>query len=317
LEYLEIPISVKGIGSFAFRGCSSLKEIKIPNGVIEIKRSVFKDCLNLKNIIIPNTIVKIGNEAFMNCSSLKELHLPYNIEEIGDFVFCGCKSLVDLSLSKDNKHFLFDNNILFNEDKSRILLYLRNDNLETYSIPNSVIKVDGFAFEYNKTLEYIEISDNVTETDGCAFSGVKSLKGIEVSSHNQYFSSEDGILFSKDRQVLERIPIGKNITEYNIPEEVIEIGEHALCGCSTLQKINIPKKVRRIKTCAFDNLDNLKELHIQIIDIYKCNIHNNIFARSEIFESSILYVPSGTRWDYRHHPVFGKFKNIEIERRYI
>ena len=26
-----------------------------------------------------------------------------------------------------------------------------------------------------------------------------------------------------------------------------------------------------------------------------------------------LYIPSGTRWAYRHHPVFGKFKNIGIE----
>ena len=28
-----------------------------------------------------------------------------------------------------------------------------------------------------------------------------------------------------------------------------------------------------------------------------------------------LYIPSGTRWAYRHHPGFGRFKNIELEKK--
>ena len=35
--------------------------------------------------------------------------------------------------------------------------------------------------------------------------------------------------------------------------------------------------------------------------------------REELFDTCTLYVPSGTRWAYRHHPVFGKFKNIVTE----
>ena len=31
------------------------------------------------------------------------------------------------------------------------------------------------------------------------------------------------------------------------------------------------------------------------------------------FDNCVLHVPSGTRWDYRHHPIFGKFKNIVTE----
>ena len=29
------------------------------------------------------------------------------------------------------------------------------------------------------------------------------------------------------------------------------------------------------------------------------------------FDNCTLCIPSGTRWAYRHHSIFGKFKNIE------
>lgn len=39
------------------------------------------------------------------------------------------------------------------------------------------------------------------------------------------------------------------------------------------------------------------------------------YAFDEItFNDCILHIPSGTRWDYRHHSIFGKFKNIVTER---
>ena len=33
-----------------------------------------------------------------------------------------------------------------------------------------------------------------------------------------------------------------------------------------------------------------------------------------IYDECVLHIPSGTRWAYRHHPIFGKFKNIVTER---
>ena len=45
----------------------------------------------------------------------------------------------------------------------------------------------------------------------------------------------------------------------------------------------------------------------------------NIYISEDAFEDDTfnlctLYIPSGTRWAYRHHPILGKFKNIEIEK---
>ena len=152
--------------------------------------------------------------------------------------------------------------------------------------------------------------------DGQEFSRDYIQCGDEVYDESGRITESDSpidydALFNTPQQTDVQLELNNTIN--NIPEEVIEIGAHALCGCSTLQKINIPKTVRKIKTCAFDKLEELKELHIQIIDIEQCEIHEEMFNRSKIFDSCTLYVPSGTRWEYRHHPVFGKFKNIEIE----
>ena len=51
----------------------------------------------------------------------------------------------------------------------------------------------------------------------------------------------------------------------------------------------------------------------------RCKDIDNIeFGRSpfdnDIFDECVLHIPSGTRWSYRHHPIFGEFKNIVTER---
>lgn len=48
-------------------------------------------------------------------------------------------------------------------------------------------------------------------------------------------------------------------------------------------------------------------------DLDKVDVSVSSFD-SVSFDDCILHVPSGTRWAYRHHPVFSKYKNIVTER---
>lgn len=57
----------------------------------------------------------------------------------------------------------------------------------------------------------------------------------------------------------------------------------------------------------------LKSIHIHIADIENRCIGVGVFDGINT-DDCVLYIPPGTRWAYRHHPVFGKFKNIEIEK---
>ena len=57
---------------------------------------------------------------------------------------------------------------------------------------------------------------------------------------------------------------------------------------------------------------SLKGLHFRVEKPENIEVEDNAFDE-EAFEKCILFIPPGIRWAYRHHPIFGKFKNIEIE----
>jgi len=110
----------------------------------------------------------------------------------------------------------------------------------------------------------------------------------------------------------------------NIPDSVTEIVLGAFSGCSSLQSIDIPDSVTDIDNWAFKGCSALQSIYIRIKkpeDIsyindegYEENLDNPsqfIFDKS-IFDTCTLFVPPGTRWNYRHHPYFAQFKKIEI-----
>ena len=70
----DIYYKVTRIGSYAFRGCSSLTSINIPDGVTSIGEEAFGGCYNL-DIVIDNSEnnVKVVWNAFENCKSVKWL----------------------------------------------------------------------------------------------------------------------------------------------------------------------------------------------------------------------------------------------------
>ena len=102
------------------------------------------------------------------------------------------------------------------------------------------------------------------------------------------------------------------IRHINIPNSVIDIGEDAFRNCRNLKNVILPNSIKVIKRGIFDGCSSLNSIHMNILDIDNIKISSSDF-NSNIFDNCTLYVQPGTRWIYRHHPIFGKFKNIEIE----
>ena len=76
------------------------------------------------------------------------------------------------------------------------------------------------AFAYCTNLTSIELQSGVTSIENYAFSNCTSLNSINVDKDNQSYSSEDGILFDKEKKKLITYPAGKKEKEYNIPSSV-------------------------------------------------------------------------------------------------
>ena len=104
----------------------------------------------------------------------------------------------------------------------------------------------------------------------------------------------------------------KALQSIDIPNSLTHIGDWAFSECIALQSIDIPNSVTHIGDRVFAHCSNLTSIHIRITDIDSCCVKENAFDDID-FDNCILYIPSGTKWAYRHHPVFRNFKNIEID----
>jgi len=90
------------------------------------------------------------------------------------------------------------------------------------------------------TLTGITIPDSVTsignDTGYDAFYGCTSLTAINVNSGNTMYSSDQGVLFNKDKTTLIKCPQGK-AGAYAIPNSVTSIRWGAFLRCTSLTSV--------------------------------------------------------------------------------
>ena len=134
--------------------------------------------------------------------------------------------------------------------------------LASIEIPSSVTSIGNEAFAYCTNLTSIEIPSGVTSIENYAFSNCTSLNSINVDKDNQSYSSEDGILFDKEKKKLITYPAGKKEKEYNIPSSVTSIGAGTFYGCRSLTRIEIPSSVTSIECLAFYGCTSLTSIEI-------------------------------------------------------
>ena len=112
--------------------------------------------------------------------------------------------------------------------------------LESIIIPEEVTEIGEGTFADCYSLKSITIPQGVTEIGMYAFDYCISLKSINVNTENIYYSTENGVLFNKNKTKIIKYPEGRSdLSEYNIPQGVTEIGEGAFSGCNALKSITI------------------------------------------------------------------------------
>ena len=202
---------------------------------------------NIKTAEIQEGITSIGESAFKGCSSLTSVSIPDSVTSIGVWAFERCSSLTSIN------------------------------------IPEGVTIIKSDAFSGCSSLTSIEIPEGVTSIGWSAFSGCSSLTAINVNENNKNYTSENGVLFNKDKTEMISYPAGKEEKEYKIPNSVTSIERYAFSGCSSLTSIEIPEGVIIIKSDAFSGCSSLTSIEIpegvtsiEEYAFYECSSLTNI-----------------------------------------
>ena len=267
LKSLVIPDSVTNIGDYAFWGCKSLKSLVIPDSVTSIGDYAFDDCTSLSSLVIPEGVTSIGHCAFRGCYSLKSLVIPASVGNIIGNPFSGWNG----ELKCLSPYFIYDNKVLFDKDKSKIIAF-RDKNTTSYVIPDSVSCIEFGAFWKCYSLRSLVIPDSVSSIGCWAFWNCRSLTDIVIpdgvnSIGDRVFS---GCCSLKSLVIPDSVSsIGESafedcgsLSSLVIPEGVTSIGHCAFRGCYSLSNIVIPNGVTSIEDCAFSRCKSLVEVVI-------------------------------------------------------
>ena len=163
------------ICNHAFWHCNSLSDIVIPSSVTSIGDRAFHWCLSLSDFVIPASVTSIGDRAFEDCSSLKYISIPKSVIGLNGNPFAEWNGKLECL----SPNFVYEDDILFNKDKSRIISF-RNQNIRSYVIPSSVTSIGDYAFWYCDSLSEIVIPSSVTSICDSAFYKCKFPDNLEL-----------------------------------------------------------------------------------------------------------------------------------------
>ena len=278
----------------SFDGNSNIKSLTIPEGVTIIEQGVLRSCTSLRSISLPQSLTSMNGED-LNCSS--------DLEEI--------------VLNEANTSYVLENGVLFSNDKWRLLCYPSKKIGTEYTVPEAVHEIMTGAFSNSIYLSRLYISDNVTylgAQTNCDLEllsigdGLTSLESISVSAdvieigksvsnvsrtsasrygsyvvdeENPYFTSVDGVIFSKDMTHIIAYPREKEgsyaipdtvtsindcafyrsvISEISFNEHLECIGDSAFFECQNLTDIELPDSLETIGTQAFAYCGNIRSV---------------------------------------------------------
>ncbi|MCI7351538.1 MAG: leucine-rich repeat protein [Ruminococcus sp.] len=262
--------TLEAIKSSAFEGCSNLQSITIPNTVTSIGNkafnhsglksitfkegsalntigsSAFYNCQSLESIAVPDGVTSIEDCAFSCCSSLETVTIPKSVTYIGNDAFNICSSI---TVDDSNPNYSSKEGVLFNKDKSELLVYPRKKSGDSYIIPDSVKSFAKGAFVDCSNLKSITIPDSVTSIGENTFQGCTSLTSITIPNSVTSIgtSAFDGCT---------------SLTSITIPNRVTSIGTSAFDGCTSLTSITIPDSVNSIGDYAFKSCSSLTSITI-------------------------------------------------------
>lgn len=268
---------MQSIGDGAFEGCSSLVKITFKgaenNEVVSLKigEGAFRSCTRLTEVLFDakSRVTDLGAEAFKGCVRLTQISFPASLTVIGDNAFESTKlssvtfaekgNLTEIGASAFTKLPLASLKFPASLQTIGESAFYQNQSLTSveFAADGADLTIGDYAFQKCEKLESIAIPKNVVGIGEGVFLDCKKLASVTVDENNQYFVTNDGLLFDKGYTRLLFYPAGKTGT-LTLPEQMTSIGAGVFKGNESLTGIVIPENVTFIGKEAFMNCENLE-----------------------------------------------------------
>ena len=314
LTSVTIPNSVTTIGSEAFYECTGLRTISILNPTPPTIQSNTFDNIhrNASRLNVPQSSVNLYGGAdfwkefvFINTSPRFEWDcgmIPETVSAVLDeewtLTISGTGAMANFVIADGYSPWFnirtFITSVVIEDGVTTIgrMAFNGCTGLTSVTIPNSVTTIGDMAFYGCSGLTSVTIGNSVTTIESHVFLYCSNLTSINVEPNNANFSSENGVLFNKDKTILLQYPRGKQ-GAYTIPNSVTTIGSHAFTLC-TLTSVTIPNSVTMIESGAFYNCTSLRA--IIILNPRPPIIDSETFRY--ISTNACLYVPQNSIGSY-------------------
>ena len=195
--------------------------------VTEIEENAFSFYTgnNITTVIVPEGVTTIGANAFGSCERLTQISLPSTLVNLGSYAFQSCPALTTVTVADGNTAYCVVEGVLYNKDKSTLVVYPAAKTGTSFTIPTSV-----------------------THIDKCAFRNCQNLTSVTYAGNNVTIIDESAFYNCKFSNV-------------SIPASVVTIGNSAFSKC-TMAEVTIPAGVQNIGYAAFTDCSNLTEITV-------------------------------------------------------
>lgn len=139
------------------------------------------------DFLIPSTykglpVTRIGDAAFVHCTNLTSITIPVSVTKIGETVFNDSINLTAIHVDEDNENYCSVDGVLFNKNKTTLILYPSGKANTSYTIPSTVTYVYDFSFMGCNNLISIVIPDSVTSIGWNTFFDCDNLTTVTLSN---------------------------------------------------------------------------------------------------------------------------------------
>ena len=153
----------------------------------------------------------------------------------------------------------------------------------------------------------MNIPASVTNIGSWVFNYCSALTAIHVAEGNTAYSSEDGVLFNKDKTTLLQYPAGKTETTYAVPASVTSIAEYAFAWCRKLTKISLPESLDNIGKMAFRECTGLTEM--TVLATTPPTLGTDVFLN--VSRDIPVYVPAESLAAYKEAEGWNEFTDLQ------